>query len=44
MGSAANHNRAARLQVVGHPGGREAEVTGWLLVWTRRSWRVEAVY
>ena len=43
-GSAANHNRAARLQVVGHPGGREAEVTGWLLVWTRRSWRVEAVY
>lgn len=43
-GSAANHNRAARLQVVGHPGGQEAEVTGWLLVWTRRSWRVEAVY
>ena len=65
----ANHNRVARLQVVGReaagdtvvaaPGGAAApsaggaaahsaaaagEVTGWLLAWTRRSWRVEAVY
>ena len=37
----ASGQRVARLQVVGESGrGIEA----WLLVWTRRSWRVEAVY
>lgn len=36
--------RVARMQVVGREGGEEGAVTGWLLVWSRRSWRVEAVY
>jgi len=36
--------RVARMQVVGREGGQEGVVTGWLLVWSRRSWRVEAVY
>lgn len=36
--------RVARMQVVGCEGGGEGAVTGWLLVWSRRSWRVEAVY
>ncbi|MGV0433505.1 Y-family DNA polymerase [Corynebacterium ureicelerivorans] len=36
--------RVARMQVVGREGGQEGAVTGWLLVWSRRSWRVEAVY
>lgn len=36
--------RVARMQVVGCEGGEEGAVTGWLLVWSRRSWRVEAVY
>ena len=48
-GQEAQHNKAARMQVVGQLGGESAgeragEVTGWLLVWTRRAWRVEAVY
>ncbi|MBA4505772.1 DNA polymerase Y family protein, partial [Corynebacterium sanguinis] len=36
-------NRVARLQVVGT---REngSEPCGWLLMWTRQRWRVEAVY
>ena len=39
----ARPNRVARLQVVGK---REAggEVGAWLLMWTRGTWRVEAVY
>ncbi|WP_175935576.1 DNA polymerase Y family protein [Corynebacterium sp. Marseille-P4321] len=37
-------NRVARMQVVGREGGGEGAATGWLLVWSRRSWRVEAVY
>lgn len=37
-------NRVARLQVVGRLGGEDGPVSGWLLVWSRRSWRVEAVY
>ena len=36
--------RVARMQVVGREGGEGGAVTGWLLVWSRRSWRVEAVY
>ena len=36
--------RVARMQVVGREGGQKGAVTGWLLVWSRRSWRVEAVY
>lgn len=36
--------RLARMQVVGREGGPDGAVTGWLLVWSRRSWRVEAVY
>ena len=36
--------RVARMQVVGREGGEDGAVTGWLLVWSRRSWRVEAVY
>lgn len=36
--------RVARMQVVGREGGEGGAATGWLLVWSRRSWRVEAVY
>ena len=36
--------RVARMQVVGREGGEDGAATGWLLVWSRRSWRVEAVY
>ncbi|MCP1387789.1 DNA polymerase Y family protein [Corynebacterium sp. TA-R-1] len=42
--SDANRHRVARLQAVGREGGPQGDVTGWLLVWSRRSWRVEAVY
>ncbi len=41
-------SRVARMQVVGREvsrtGEQAAAPTGWLLVWSRRSWRVEAVY
>lgn len=43
-GSDANLSKVARLQVVGRLGGEDGEPTAWLLVWTRRRWRVEAVY
>ena len=43
-GSEANRAKVARLQVVGRLGGPDGAATGWLLVWSRRSWRVEAVY
>ncbi|MBA1834469.1 Y-family DNA polymerase [Corynebacterium wankanglinii] len=36
--------RVARMQVIGREGGEDGDATGWLLVWSRRSWRVEAVY
>lgn len=36
-------NRVARLQVVGVP-EEGSEPCGWLLVWVRQRWRVEAVY
>ena len=42
--SEAATGRLARMQVVGREGGPDGAVTGWLLVWSRRSWRVEAVY
>ena len=38
----ASGQRVARLQVVGE--SESGSVEAWLLVWTRRSWRVEAVY
>ena len=42
-GSEAHQSRVARLQLVGtaHAGG---SVSAWLLAWSRRRWRVEAVY
>ena len=44
----ASGERVARMQVVGREvsrtGEQAAAPTGWLLVWSRRSWRVEAVY
>lgn len=42
-GSEAHQSRVARLQLVGtaHAGGN---VSAWLLAWSRRRWRVEAVY
>lgn len=43
-GPPAGRNRVARLQMVGRLGGADGEPTAWLLVWTRRRWRVEAVY
>ncbi|AQQ14458.1 DNA polymerase IV [Corynebacterium glaucum] len=43
-GSDTNLSKVARLQVVGCLGGEDGEPTAWLLVWTRRRWRVEAVY
>ena len=36
--------RVARLQVVGEKPEAGSVAEAWLLVWTRRSWRVEAVY
>ena len=36
--------RVARLQVVGEKPEAGSVEEAWLLVWTRRSWRVEAVY
>ena len=41
--SAAHQRRVARLQLVGNA-QVEGAVSGWLLVWSRRRWRVEAVY
>lgn len=40
---AADRGRVARMQVVGKAENHASE-TGWLLVWGRGAWRVEAVY